>query len=192
MRCARVQQKCFPHVPPPLACFDELDGRKAHPLLIDARRIAGFAAGNPTADIGMMRHRCREADHPTVEENRCTDGAVVEVRDAGDVGIIGEEHVTRAQRLERESLQDRRHENQRRTEMRRRIRRERDGASCQVANRRRAISAFLDVRRIGGADETRAHFRSRRFESAGDDLGQADAQRHRRVRRRLPTGSAAA
>ena len=94
MRCSRVQQKHFPHVPPPLARLDELDGREADTLLIDARRIAGLAAGNPAADIGMMRHRRRETDHSTVEENRCTNGAIIEVRDAGDVGIIGEEHIT--------------------------------------------------------------------------------------------------
>ena len=175
MRCTRVQQKCFPHVPSPLARLDELDGREADPLLIDARRIAGFAAGDAAADVGMMRHCRREADHPAVEENRRADGAIIEVRDAGDVGVIGEEHVTRPQRLERESLQDRRHENQRRTEMRRRMGRQGEGVSRHVANRRRAIAAFLDVRRIGGANETRAHFRRRRLESAGDDLRQSNA-----------------
>ena len=123
----------------------------------------------------MMRHCRREADHPAVEENRRADGAIIEVRDAGDVGVIGEEHVTRPQRLERESLQDRRHENQRRTEMRRRMGRQGEGVSRHVANRRRAIAAFLDVRRIGGANETRAHFRRRRLESAGDDLRQSNA-----------------
>ena len=69
--------------------------------------VARFAAGHAAADIGVMRDRRRERDQAAFVENRRRDRAVVEMRDADDIGIIGQERIAGLQRFERKALEDR-------------------------------------------------------------------------------------
>ena len=95
--------------------------------------IAGFAARYAPGDVGVVCHGRGESDRPLFKENRCAHRAVVQVRNAGDIGVVGEKHVPRPEGLERETLQHGRDEHERRAEMGRRMGEQRERAAVKVA-----------------------------------------------------------
>ena len=61
----------------------------------------------------MVRDGGNKRDGTSVNEYRCRERAVVKMRDAHDVGVIGEEYIAIAKRVDRKALKNRRHEHER-------------------------------------------------------------------------------
>jgi hypothetical protein len=183
MRRPRIEQEQFPQIVAPHATFDEPHWRQTDALLKDARRITGLAARDATADIRVVRDGNRERDRFSVNENRCGGGAIVQMRDTDDVGVVGKENIAWGELINREALEDRRSDLDRRAEMRRRVRGDGQRTTLQIAQRGRTIGALLYIRRIGAPDQTGAHLCRRCFERSGDDLDPRVAtRRHQRCR----------
>ncbi len=73
----------------------------------------------------MMCNGQREGDRPSIDEDRCRRGAIVEMGNSDNVGIVGEKHVTRLKDVDRKPLEQRGNEFERRAEMCRRMGRHR-------------------------------------------------------------------
>ena len=117
-----------------------------------------------------MGDRSGPRDHPAVVKDGCSHGAIVQMGDTYDIGIIRKKGIAGFQRLEWKPLEYCAHQPQRRTEMRRRVSHQRERAAARIADRGRTVRALFDVRRERSTNEARSHFVRRRLEGAGDDF----------------------
>lgn len=128
-----------------------------------------------------MRDRGDKCHRPTRHEDGSGGCAVVEMRDADDIRIVGEEHVARPQRFGREAGQDRVDEAERRAKMHGCMGGERERAAIEPADGGGTVRTLLDIGRIGRADEAGAHLLSGRLERAPHDLRSSGTLRHGRA-----------
>ena len=186
---ANVGEEERQHVVVGLAAGDESDRRESEPLLIDFARAGGHAAGRHPAHVGVVRPRDGVAEHLAVDRERRDHRHVGQVRPALE-GVVEDEHVARF----RVVVEDRVNGLGHRAEVDRDVFGLRDEAAVGVEQRRRAVAALLDVRRVRRGDEHLSHLLgdalelvAHDFERHGVDLGVAHSPSPPLVRTSVPS-----
>jgi hypothetical protein len=145
-----VQKQDLEQVLVQLALLVQSYHRDAQSLLVDLRHAAGHRARRHAADVGVMGDVADEAEQFALDEHRLGEVDVGQVRPAGHVRIVGDEHVAFAN-LRRGVLgEERVHQPGHRGKM--------DGqghlglgdqATIAIADGGGMIMALLDVGRVG-------------------------------------------
>src|SRR3546814_13182026 len=100
------EQKHFNHITVLLACGINAQWRNAYAFLENADGIAGFTAWHPAAYVRMVGNRHGKRYGLVIHEHRHRNGAIVQVSNANNVWVVGEEGIPEPQRLRWEALQN--------------------------------------------------------------------------------------
>ena len=171
LRRARVQQDDVDDIAADLARAHDPHRRQPKPLLEDGLAGRRLAARHHAADVRVVGDAGDEGGDAPLAEHRGDDVEVGQVGAAAVIGVVGDEHVAFGQVLAAEAAQDEVDGADHRAEVDRHVVRLRDHLAARVEDRGRAVLALLDVGRVGGADQHRAHLLGGRERVAGHHLG---------------------
>ena len=147
----------------------DLHGRQQQPLVEHLGRVGRGAAGIGAADIRLVRDRAAEPDQPSGSEDGRDEAHVRDMRHAGLVGVVRDEHVARRDRafgIKRQDAADEMAIDGRVEEHRRR----RDEAPAAVEDDAGEIARLADDGRIARAVEMIVHLVDQARDLVADHL----------------------
>ncbi len=167
-RNAHVGSEHLEHRLDGLAAVVQAQPGESDALLEDLGVVAGGRAGQPPADVAVVRGRRREADERAVEEDRLEDEDVLQV-DAAVERVVHHEHVSRPQPIAplREQVL---HRDRHRAEVERHGHRLSDRLAARVAERGREVHSVAHHGGVRGAEDRRRHLVGDRGQRVADDL----------------------